>query len=202
MSKKPQERRREKNQNFIIDTATRLIVANGIENTSLREIAKHADYSPAGLYKYFDSKNAIIQAVQTRENQKLIEELKVVSQALSPTQQLIELCLVYIRFSVENHIHLILINSLASHRKNTDETVPSTSPYAFFLSGVKTWVESETLQLQPDYGVEEITYTLWSLIHGMATLRVSQLKNFEADFQAVNQQSIEILLDGLKSRLS
>ena len=99
MAETTRERRRERNRNAILDTATVLIQNNGIENVSLREIAKHADYSPAGLYKYFNSKAAIIQAVQIRENQKLIDLLQTVSDELSPTRRLVELSLLYIQYS-------------------------------------------------------------------------------------------------------
>ena len=198
MKETPRKRRRERTKNAILDIATELIQSNGIENISLREIAKHADYSPAGLYKYFDSKAAIIQAVQARENQKLIELLQTVSNELSPTQRLIELSLLYIQYALDNSVYLVLINSLSSGRKTKEQPVPTTSPYVLFLNAVDAWGGQEGIKFQPDYGLEEITYTLWSLIHGMATLRVSQLKDFEADFQSVNRRSIELFLSGLQ----
>ena len=198
MTETPRERRREKNKNAILDIATELIHSNGIENISLREIAKHADYSPAGLYKYFDSKAAIIQAVQVRENQKLIELLQTVSSDLSPTQRLIELSLLYIQYSLDNSVYLVLINSLSSGRKTKEQAVPATSPYVLFLNAVDVWGQHEGIKFQQDYGLEEITYTLWSLIHGMATLRVSQLRDFEADFQSINRRSIELFISGLQ----
>jgi AcrR family transcriptional regulator len=197
MPKTPRERRRERNKNAILDIASELIQVNGIENISLRDIAKHADYSPAALYKYFDSKAAIVQAVQERENQKLIELLETVSRELSPTQRLVELSLLYIQHSLDNSVYLVLINSLSSGRKTKEQPVPTTSPYVLFLNAVDTWGQHEGIKFQPDYGLEEITYTLWSMIHGMATLRVSQLKDFEADFQSVNRRSIELFLSGL-----
>ena len=198
MKETTRERRRERNKNAILDTAAELIQRNGIENISLREIAKYADYSPAGLYKYFDSKAAIIQAVQARENQKLIELLQTVSGELSPTQRLVELCLLYIQYALENSVYLVLINSLSSDRKTKEQAVPATSPYVLFLNAVDAWGQHAGIKFQPAYGLEEITYTLWSLIHGMATLRISQLKDFEADFQSVNRRSIELFLSGLR----
>ena len=198
MPKTPRERRRERNKNAILDIASELIQVSGIENISLRDIAKHADYSPAALYKYFDSKAAIVQAVQERENQKLIELLETVSRELSRTQRLVELSLLYIQDSLDNSVYLVLINSLSSGRKTKEQPVPTTSPYVLFFNAVDTWGQHEGINFQPDYGLEEITYTLWSMIHGMATLRVSQLKDFEADFQSVNRRSIELFLSGLQ----
>jgi len=198
MTETPRERRRERNKNAILDVVTGLIQSNGIENISLREIAKHADYSPAGLYKYFDNKAAIIQAVQERQNQMLIELLQTVSGELPPTQRLVELCLLYIQYSLDNSVYLVLINSLSSERITKEQPVPSTSPYVLFLNAVDVWGQHEGIKFQQDYGLEEITYTLWSLIHGMATLRVSQLRDFEADFQSINRRSIELFISGLQ----
>jgi len=198
MTETPRERRRKKNKNAILDTATELIQSKGIENISLRDIAKHADYSPAGLYKYFDSKAAIIQAVLAGENQKLIERLQTVSSELSPTQRLVELSLLYIQYALDNSVYLVLINSLSSGRKTKEQAVPTTSPYVIFLKAVDAWGQHEGIKFQPDYGLEEITYTLWSLIHGMATLRLRQLKDFEADFQSINRRAIELFLNGLR----
>jgi len=198
MTETPRERRRKKNKNAILDTATELIQSKGIENISLRDIAKHADYSPAGLYKYFDSKAAIIQAVLAGENQKLIERLQTVSSELSPTQRLVELSLLYIQYALDNSVYLVLINSLSSGRKTKEQEVPTTSPYVIFLKAVDAWGQHEGIRFQPDYGLEEITYTLWSLIHGMATLRLRQLKDFEADFQSINRRAIELFLNGLR----
>jgi len=198
MTETPRERRRKKNKNSILDAATELIQSKGIENISLRDIAKHADYSPAGLYKYFDSKAVIIQAVLAGENHKLIECLQTVSSELSPTQRLVELSLLYIQYALDNSVYLVLINSLSSGRKTKEQAVPTASPYVIFLKAVDAWGQHEGIKFQPDYGLEEITYTLWSLIHGMATLRVRQLKDFEADFQSINRHSIELFLNGLR----
>jgi len=194
----PRQRRKAKNRAAILDAATHLIVTKGFENVSLREIAKTADYSPAGLYKYFRSKLEIIRAVSARENQKLLEFLATVPSDLSPKERLVELCLHYIRFSLENHAFLTLINNLPSGRRSKDQPVPPDSPYLVFYRAVGTWVQQDSILLPPDYDIEDVTYALWTQIHGMATLRLSQLKDFEADFEATNRRTIEIFLHGIK----
>lgn len=194
----PRQRRKAKNRTAILDAATHLIVTKGFENVSLREIARTADYSPAGLYKYFSGKMEIIQAVSARENHKLIEILSSVPSDLSPKKRLVELCLLYIRFSLENHAFLTLINNLPSGRRSKDQPVPPDSPYLVFYRAVETWVQADGIPLPPDYDVEDITYALWTQIHGMATLRFSQLRDFEADFEATNRRTIEIFLNGIQ----
>lgn len=198
MTDTPRKRRRLKNEATILDAAATLIVAKGLENVSLRNIAKYADYSPAGLYKYFDSKAAIIEAVQFRESQKLLTLLETVPSNLSPMQRLIELCLLYIDHCLRHSVYLTLVNSLASKRKSKDQSIPLSSPYQILLEAVRNWVHAESISLQKSFGLEEITYALWAQIHGIATLRSNQLKDFEADFNAVNRRSLEFFLKGIQ----
>jgi len=198
MTKTPRQRRKQKNKETILDAATQLLNQKGIENLSVREIAKAADYSPAALYKYFDSKEAIIRAVIARENLKLVEKLAQVDRTLSPQERLVELSMQYIDYSLENPQFIALINSLTSARRSRKDPVPQGSPYIVFFEAVKTWAESDQVRISNDYGFEEITYALWSLIHGMATLRFGQLRDFEADFASTNRRSIELFLRGLR----
>ena len=199
MKKTPRQRRKEKNRESILDDATNLILKNGLENVSLREIAEEADYSPAALYRYFDSKEAIIQAVKARESQKLIENLAEICPNLPAPQRLIEMCMVYVQYNLTNPVLLSLINNLTTDRRSKQEPIPQTSPFIIFLGAVEAWANYEKIQLPKSYGIEEITYALWAQIHGMATLRLNQLRNFEADFDKTNQRSIEFFLNGVKT---
>lgn len=199
MTKSPRARRRQRKEASILDAAIALIVAHGLENVSLRDIAKQADYTPAALYKYFPSKLALLQAVQKRENQHLLEALQELPQDQSPPAALIDLCLVYIQYCLAHPAYLALINALPSSRTSTRQPLPETSPYLVFLQAVQRWMTVKDIPSQQGYGDEEITYALWSMIHGMATLRLNQLKDFKADFDHIHRKSLEIFLQGYQS---
>ena len=199
MKQNPRQRRKEKNQANILDVATQLLITKGFDNVSLRDIAKHADYSPAGLYKLFDSKAAIIKAVLVRHNEMLMERLETIQSDIPYSQRLIHICMEYIRFSLENPAFLILLNNLPSGRSSKQDAIPANSPYRIFYQTVKDWMKIENIKVSKKYNVEEITYALWAQIHGMATLRSSQLKDFEADFESADQLTIEIFLYGIKN---
>ena len=198
MTKSPRQRRKEKNRETILDAALELISIKGFENFSLREVAKEADYSPAALYKYFDSKQALAEAVQARENLRLIHQLNTVTPELSQTQRLLEMCMIYIQFNLENHAYLSLVNNMTSPRKTKAQSVSPDSPYAVFLQVVSEWANTENIPLSDDYGIEEITYALWAQAHGMATLQLNQLKDFEAEFTHTDRRTLEAFLNGLK----
>ena len=59
----PRVRRQQRTRRAILDAARQIINEKGPVALSMRALARHIDYSPAGLYEYFDGKDAIIKAV-------------------------------------------------------------------------------------------------------------------------------------------
>ncbi len=60
----PQARRLAQTREAILQNARQMIVAQGIEGLSLRALADSIDYTPGALYKYFSSKEALVDAVR------------------------------------------------------------------------------------------------------------------------------------------
>ncbi|NJN55580.1 MAG: helix-turn-helix transcriptional regulator, partial [Anaerolineae bacterium] len=52
----PRERRHLRTKDAILDAARLIIKEQGADALSIRAIAEQIDYSPAGLYEYFGSK--------------------------------------------------------------------------------------------------------------------------------------------------
>ena len=67
----PRERRAERTRKAILDTAMQLIVEKGPDKLSLREVARRIDYSPAGLYEYFGSKDELVEAACSEADRRL-----------------------------------------------------------------------------------------------------------------------------------
>ncbi|MBN2562883.1 MAG: TetR family transcriptional regulator [Phycisphaerae bacterium] len=62
--------------NHILEAATRLIAQVGYERASMREVAKAAGVSLAGLYHYFDSKEKMLFLIQFRTFNSLVSGLR------------------------------------------------------------------------------------------------------------------------------
>ncbi|MFA6373381.1 MAG: TetR/AcrR family transcriptional regulator, partial [Methanothrix sp.] len=60
--KEPEERRKE-----LIDTAGRLFVAQGYDQTSISDITKEVNVSQGAFYYYFDSKEDVLVAVMEKQ---------------------------------------------------------------------------------------------------------------------------------------
>ena len=70
------QKRHQRMRSRILDNARALVHENGFEKLSLRAIARRVDYSPAGLYEYFDGKDAIIDALCEATDEQLAEAMQ------------------------------------------------------------------------------------------------------------------------------
>lgn len=195
----PRERRHEKNKQRIMDVAQKLIARNGYENVSLREIARQADYSPAGLYEYFDSKDHILSALRKRINSLMITAVRELPDYDSAQEQIIEMGLAYVDFAVEYSEYFNLINSLPPLRFLEESTDPGFLPFMVFQSTVENLISELEIRLPSGYGPEETTYSFWTMVHGMATLQTTHMQGYEADFESANRRTLETFITGLQT---
>ncbi len=80
-----ESRRRE-----ILDAAGRCFVRRGLHATSMREILAEAGLSTGAVYNYFDSKEAIIEAMAARERLEIEELAGYLEMASDPRQAILE----------------------------------------------------------------------------------------------------------------
>ncbi len=198
MTHPPRQKRHEKSRQIILDVAAKLIVENGYENLSLREVARQADYSPAALYEYFKSREDILLVLSEQIGDQMLVLMNEVPASLPPLERIIQLGQVYIRFAVSNPSKFQLMNSLPSKRKSLNEPVSTNSPYQLVLNAVSAAIKSGDIKRPRGIHAEEITYSLWALIHGASMLRLTHLRDFQADFEKIDQVAIKTFLKGLE----
>lgn len=76
MGRKKKESLTKFHRDNIVQAARKLFETNGIEKTTVDDIAKEADYSKSTLYVYFKGKDAILQSILLEQMQLLLEILK------------------------------------------------------------------------------------------------------------------------------
>ncbi len=182
----------------ILKTAMALIIDKGIAKLSLREIARKAGYSPASLYEYFEGKDEIIAQLSAEAFDRLRIYLGQPPTTIPPDKRLIEIGMAYVKFARENPGHYDLVfNRLPSKRSTASAEINAASPYMIVRQAVVEAIESGSIVMSRGYDLEAITYSLWSLAHGMATLQNTHLSQFEADFDKVNRSAFETFIKGL-----
>lgn len=71
----PAERRKRKVRDTIIEAAEHVFAAEGEAGLSMRRLAEKIDYSPAAIYKYFASKDELLNAICEQFFERLLERL-------------------------------------------------------------------------------------------------------------------------------
>jgi AcrR family transcriptional regulator len=196
----PRQRRYYKTKAIILQAAQEIIAEKGLAGLSLRELARRIDYSPSGLYEYFNSKDDIVTAIRIEGLELLRDYLNRVEADLAPSERLLQMGLAYLDFAHDHPEHFRLIfTHLTSSRVSLDEPGDEQSPYNILLQAVRDAIEAEELTPRADYSLEEIAYSLWSLVHGMAMLRQTHLRHFQTDFDAIHRRTLQIFAEGLKN---
>jgi len=195
--KNTRQRRHEKNRRYILSEAKKLIRKKGVASFSLRGLAAICDYSPAALYEYFSNKEEILKTIALQIEKDLRESLGGMGDTLD---DLIGLGSQYIAFAKNQpEDYLLLFTSFSSGRRSESEALPETSAYMVLFNLVSKLVESGTLVLAKDVGVEEICYTYWVFLHGHVMMQLTHLKGYAADFESIEIRMLSRFVNSLSN---
>ncbi|MGB1286002.1 MAG: TetR/AcrR family transcriptional regulator [Aggregatilineales bacterium] len=197
--KTPRERRHQRTRDAILSAAVTLIRVEGADKLSLRAIAREIDYSPAGLYEYFGSKDDIINAVCQQGNDRLIRYLKGADATQSITDHLVNIGLAYVRFAHDNPEMFTLMFSTLPGPDELPEPEDLSSEDAFTVAyqAVQAGIDAGIIAIRDDYDTLDIAYSLWAFVHGMAVLQVTHLRDFAMDYECIDRQALQAFIRGL-----
>jgi AcrR family transcriptional regulator len=210
MDSSPRERRHEKTRQAILDAARKIIATEGTEALSMRAIAQHIDYSPAGLYEYFDSKEEIIAAVCEQGHRRLTEYMQRADPRLPPAELLLQLGLAYVDFAVRNPDFFLLMftnpNTGVAPGSTPDQAVVDMqqegSSFPLLLRAIQRGVDESVFKAKPGYGVFEMAFTTWAMVHGVAMLRIGHLRNYPGNIDAMSVEALRRIGAGLMAELT
>ncbi|NDJ33537.1 MAG: TetR/AcrR family transcriptional regulator, partial [Chloroflexi bacterium] len=160
----PQERRQARTREAILTAARALIRENGADKLSLRAIARRIDYSPAGLYEYFDSKDDIILTLCERGEEQLTAYLQRVPSDLPFAERVPAMVAAYVDFARDNPEFFQLLFSV----RTLDESDPKgfyaypESSFGVLYGMIEEALAAGEIVEQDGYGAFEIAYSLWS----------------------------------------
>jgi AcrR family transcriptional regulator len=198
MATSPREKRQAQTRQEILDAALAIIAEQGPDALSLRGLARRVQYSPAGLYEYFDGKDAIIEAVCADGDQRLRSYLEQVPLGLPPGDYLVALGQAYIRFALQNEAHFTLMFArMPDGPSFTHADLDADGTYAILLNAVQTAVDQELITVAVEPDAHAIAYGLWSLAHGLAVMQLTNLRNMDYDFWPADRLALETYVRGL-----
>ncbi len=190
----PREIRHQRTHEAILEAARAIIMQKGVDKLSMRALARHIDYSPAGLYEYFGSKEEIITAVCRQGHGRLYATMARVDKALPAREYLIEIGLAYIQFAVSNPDYfLLMFTQMTSDGSENDLQilVSEQSSFSILLTAVERLVAEGVVVVREDYSVLSIAYSAWGMVHGLAMLRVTFLRDVNlVDFTLADRETL------------
>ncbi len=200
----PRARRYARTQQAILDAARAIIHEQGADKLSMRAIADRIDYSPAGLYEYFGSKEEIIAAVCRQGHRLLRQTMLTVPPDLPPVEYLTEIGLAYIRFALSNPDYFLLMFTQTSAPALEPgagfvehEMMDADSSFPLLLQGVQRAREAGLIQPRAELSVMEAAYSLWAIVHGIAMLRITYLREMPMDFARADRAALEAIARGM-----
>ncbi|MGB3625637.1 MAG: TetR/AcrR family transcriptional regulator [Henriciella sp.] len=178
----PAERRRLKVRDSILEAAERVFVSEGEAGLSIRRIADDIDYSPAAIYKYFESKDELINELKeaffgrilTCVNQLYEEEATFAKRARS--------CVTgYVRTALEKPHHYIaaFTSEAPQHPTPPDPAEFGTTNRARAFIILAGMVEEgiETGHFVAETDPAETAKYVWAAMHGLAMM-IAHFRDF------------------------
>lgn len=194
-------RRYARTKQAILAAALDIVRAEGLAGLSMRALAERTDYSAAGIYEYFDNKDDILQAVSEEGHERLASEMRLADPNQPVLDYLRALGICYIRFALENPDHFLVMFTKAPPagpgNEPAVEALPEEPSFAILLGAIRRGIEEGVFKTQPGFGLMEMAYISWAAVHGMAMLRLTNLRGYPMDFDAADRAALERFIRGL-----
>ncbi len=193
----PAESRKTETRQRILDATLNLIHEKGIDKVSWRSIARAVNYSPAGLYEYFDNKDAIVDAIAQEGLGILDAALEAADHSQGVEERLIDMGKAYVRFAHGHPGYFNLVFSVLPSGRRAREQ-PATGAYETVRDAMQDGAKQGLFRTDGVLDEEIMAYGFWGLAHGIASLQITSLQGFEADFQQADEEVLRAYIRGLK----
>jgi AcrR family transcriptional regulator len=184
---------------MIIDTATRIIETDGQDALSMRSLAKRIDLSPAAIYKYFNGKDEILDAVRQRALKRMGESFAVTERLNgSPIDDVRNACRTLLDFAIEQPALYMLIYERSDEKRPDYKKIFNTFHFRYMQKKLRNARKAGLLNLPNGFTEELLVMQLWTCIHGCVSLSQSLMEG-EPIFKQVSDRMLDTMLDNLEN---
>jgi AcrR family transcriptional regulator len=203
------EREKEQRRNLIIDAAERIFFKEGLENSTMDDVATEAELSKGTLYLYFKSREDIQLAIALRGSDILTEMMrKRLSDHKNGYENLLELAEISIDFSKKYphyyefflFFHITNFDQLNLDESRVAKYLTEQSPLAIVHECVEKGITDKSLRADIPAGV--FAATLWSQLLGVLIVinyKKNIYKMFGLNAEDIIKTHLELVSTGGKS---
>ena len=153
--------RREASRAEIVNAAWELAREQGLAGLSLRDVAARIGMRPPSLYWYFDSKNAVFDAMFAEGNRELLSRMASFDWPTEPRALLREIARAFVEFSAEDPPRAQLL-----FQRTIPDFEPSPESYALAVEAL----EEARARLVAAGVADQAHFDLWTaLVSGLAS---------------------------------
>ncbi|MBK8986384.1 MAG: TetR/AcrR family transcriptional regulator [Chloroflexi bacterium] len=191
----PQARRLAQTRQEIIHNARHILVEQGMDGLSIRALADSIDYTPGALYKYFGSKEELIDAVRADCFARLNAFIAVrIHSAGSAAEMLLAGGMAYIEYAGQQPQEYHLMFNMEPSRATSGEQ--RVLAMRALLQIVQMGMANGEFSPQGAYDTTAITYHCWATVHGIASLHTTVLLDERDELLAVSRVIMQKVIEG------
>ncbi len=183
----------------LIETSLLILEESGLESISLRKVTSRIGSSRTSVYRHFDSKEQLLQAVILKGFRKLDSTLKPIlmdSNNDIPTR-LKQMGKAYIYFALENKaLYRLMLGEKLSKLRESTCTKETTPVNTGFDSLVSLLLEAQKAKIFLSGNVEIQASTIWAIIHGQASLFLDNHLMIERNQEEILNETLDVILRG------
>jgi AcrR family transcriptional regulator len=187
-----------RNRQAILDAAREIIAELGIDGLSMRALAERADYSPSTLYRYFEDKDDILDALAKQAADAVqATPSKRTTASDDPLDSLLQSGLRLYDFACEHPMQYQLMTSATRSSPKSLDAFLKDQNFDGLVVLIEQGQAAGSLRLPDGFDAKLMAILLWFAIHGASMLRTGLMKDFGEECDAL----VEQLAAGLKSMM-
>lgn len=181
----------------VLEAARTLFLEGGGAAVTMRSVAERVGVTATALYRHFESKEALLEAVVGSGFETFGAYLYRALGGETPQERLRQSGEAYLRFALEQPqmYRTIFMTPRAAGATAAARHAPST--FRFLVDRVRECSAVGILKPGPP---EEVALTIWAHVHGLVSLHITQATGqSDAEFVATYAASVDRLFTGLLS---
>ncbi len=185
----------------IIDAAAQLIVANGYEAFSLRQVADKIEYSASSIYLYFKNKEELLEAICAETFEELIARMdRLEARDLPPLECFEEGIREYINFGLQHPQHYELVFSCPPGENDGTPLSRSKGLHAFSTL-VRAFERCAAAGIFRSSTPQQDVMVTWMAMHGITTILITDYGKWDLPWSPMGdliEHGVRMVSHGLR----